>query len=86
MSNWYPSDYYIQPRYETYPNLVLVDLASPRLRPRRRTFWEKARDRAIAGWATCGTHFEVIESSSGYRCVRVPNDEECAALRAYWEV
>lgn len=74
MPSWYPADYYIQPKYESYPDLILVDVAAPRLRPRRRNFWEKARDKAIAGWAECGVSFEIIEQVTGYNCGEITLD------------
>src|SRR5262245_35134638 len=71
MAGWYPAEYYIQPKYESYPDLLLVDVAAIRLRPKRAKFWRRARDKALEGWADCGAMFHVTESVRGYDCGEV---------------
>ncbi len=74
MDDWYPANYYIQPKYESYPDLVLIDIAAPRLRHRRAKFWRGARDKALAGWEQCGAFFHVMEGVNGYDCGQVTLD------------
>jgi hypothetical protein len=50
--DWYPSDYYIQPHYDSFPTINLWDQES--FTGRRRKYWDSAWTRAIQRWSPVG--------------------------------
>ena len=64
---WYPDSYYIQPHYSTMPSYLRVeDVFAPTLGPRKRRFWTKARDQALAKWSPVGFRWETIDAITPY--------------------
>lgn len=65
MSNeWYPENYYIQPRYKTMPEkLRFEDTIAPFLGGQRLAFWRRCRDSGLNEWLPLGVEFVVRERS-----------------------
>ena len=77
MSDWYPSGYCARygyqwcappydgpPHYPALPYILVVDLATPRLRLRRRKFWQTALDAALNDWEPSGLQLDGTYDSS----------------------
>ena len=70
--DWYPGEYYIRPHYSTMPSYLRVeDVFAPTLGPRKRRFWTKARDQALAKWSPVGFRWETIDAVEPYAEDRV---------------
>lgn len=65
-SPWYPSGYYIRPRYSTIPEIRVVDRIAPKLGPLKQAWWRRARTKALAMWAEGGLVFLVAETGRAY--------------------
>ncbi len=64
--SWYPSNYYIQPHYATFPTITLADTTN--LLGGAAKFWRAARDGAVAEWYQAGVLFDVFDSVEPYEC------------------
>ena len=56
--------------------LRVEDVFAPTLGPRKRHFWTKARDQALAKWAPVGFRWETIDAITPYADDRVTLDIE----------